>query len=52
MKKHGFFWIKNKCMPSALRVFCDFSIEKGQSYVFLGPKTNDVFTEIDSVKDV
>ena len=58
-KKSGFYWIKPKCAPKALRVYCDFSIKalgKGVSlYVWNNnqvPNTKLINIRIEKVNDV
>lgn len=57
MRKSGFYWIKPRCAPKPLRVFCDFSIEgKGVSILLFNnnqaPNTILETLQIDDIKDV
>ncbi len=51
-KKSGYFWIKTLCMPEVERMFCDFSINNGQGYLWIPPKTGDKFDEVKSALDL
>ena len=55
--KSGFFWIKPRCSPKAMRVFCDFSlIGKGVSFLLFNgnqaPNTALTSLGLESYKDI
>jgi hypothetical protein len=35
-KRNGFYWVNTKCMPDALRVYCDFTDNDGNFYAYIG----------------
>ena len=35
-KRNGFYFLKNKCMKNALRVYCDFNSENKVLYYYNG----------------
>jgi hypothetical protein len=41
-KKNGYYWIKAKCMPEPLRVYCDFTDYNPNFYVLIGFHANKV----------
>ncbi len=57
-KKSGLYWIKPRCTPKAIRVWCDFSIDKLGTSIFAWKSdsttinTPIVDVQIESVKDV
>lgn len=40
-KSNGFYWIKPECSKIALRVFCNFNLNAGKSYAFLGEQAKE-----------
>lgn len=36
-KKSGFYWLQNKCAKQAIRMFCDFQVQRqGVAYGYYG----------------
>ncbi len=57
LKKSGFYWIKPRCAPKPLRVFCDFSsYGKGVSFIIFNndqePNTDLDTLEIETYQDI
>ena len=43
LRLNGYFWIKTKCMPSAERVYCDFTTGDGNFYIYYGNLRGKVY---------
>jgi len=49
-KKNGFYWLKTKCMPKALRVYCDFDKNNPNFYAYHG-FTREKKAVLDNIKN-